>query len=91
MGAKYLATGFVLLCETLKKKGIDVPVYVTYYKKAEKVYVIDKPVMYSEITKNNPTKEEVAERLKNRCNELGQMSFEKEFIEKTKKENKLDK
>ena len=83
--------GFVLLCDTLKKKGIDVPVYVTYFRKQDKVYVIDKPIMYSELTKDNPSKEEVAEILKNRCNELGQMTFDKEFIKKTKQENKLDK
>ena len=83
--------GFVLLCDSLKRKGIDVPVYVTYFKKNEKVYVIDKPIMYSELTKDNPDKKTIAERLKNRCNELGQMSFDTEFIEKTKEENKLDK
>lgn len=83
--------GFVLLCDSLKRKGIDVPVYVTYFKKKEKVYVIDKPIMYSELTKDNPDKKTIAERLKNRCNELGQMSFDEEFIEKTKEENKLDK
>ena len=83
--------GFVLLCDSLKRKGIDVPVYVTYFKKNEKVYVIDKPIMYSELTKDNPDKKTIAERLKNRCNELGQMSFDAEFIEKTKEENKLDK
>jgi hypothetical protein len=83
--------GFVLLCDSLKRKGIDVPVYVTYFKKKEKVYVIDKPIMYSELTKDNPDKKTIAERLKNRCNELGQMSFDDEFIEKTKEENKLDK
>ena len=82
--------GFVILAETCKKKGIDLPIYVTYFKKEEKVYVIDKPVLYSELTKNGETKEQVAEKLLNRCNELGKMEFTTEFIEETKKQNILD-
>ena len=82
--------GFVMLAENLKKKGVDVPIYVTYYKKKEKVYVIDKPVLYSELSKNGETREEIANKLLLRCNELGKMTFDKEFIEKTKLENKLE-
>jgi len=82
--------GFVLLCESLRKKGVDVPVYVTYFRKSDKVYIIDKPVMYSELYEKYKTKEEISNVLKNRCNELGKMEFDKEFIKKTKKENKLD-
>ena len=37
--------GFILLAESLKKQYIDVPIYVSYYKKSEKTYIIDKPVM----------------------------------------------
>lgn len=83
--------GFVLLCETLRKRNIDVPVYVTYFRKEDKAYIIDKPVMYSELYKKYESKEEISKVLKDRCNELGKMQFDKEFLEKTKKENKLDK
>lgn len=83
--------GFVILCETLRRREIDVPVYVTYFKKEEKIYVIDKPIMYSELYEKYKTKEEIANALKNRCNELGKMTFDKEFIKNTKKQNKLDK
>ena len=80
-----------MLAEVCKKAGIDVPIYVSYYKKKERVYVIDKPILYSEISSNGETKEEISNRLLNRCNELGKMTFDKEFLKKVKKENKKDK
>ena len=67
--------GFVVLAETCKKQGIDVPIYVTYFKKSELTYIVDAPVMYSELTKNGESREEVALKLLNRCNELGKMTF----------------
>lgn len=82
--------GFVLLCESLKKQGIDVPIYVTYFKKEEKVYVVDKAIMYSELCEKYSSKEEIAEALKNRCNELGKMTFSKESIEALKYMNKKE-
>ena len=71
-------SGFVMLCDVCYKKGIDVPIYVSYFKKQQKVYVFDKPVLYSSLLKDNLSKEQIAEKLKNRCNELGQMQFEEE-------------
>lgn len=68
--------GFVLLADACKKEGIDVPIYVTYFKKSEKIYIIDKPVLYSELCAKYKTKEEKAKALCDRCNELGKM---KEF------------
>lgn len=67
--------GFVVLAETCKKQGVDVPIYVTYFKKSELTYIVDAPVMYSELTKNGESREEVALKLLNRCNELGKMTF----------------
>ena len=82
--------GFIILAEACLKRGIDVPVYVTYFRKTDKVYIIDKPVLYSEIAQGR-TKEEVANLLLNRCNELGKMEFSSEFIKETKKKNKKEK
>ena len=67
--------GFIALCETCKKKGIDVPVYVTYFRKSDLKYVVDAPVLYSELTGSGASREEVIERLLKRCNELGKMQF----------------
>ena len=52
---------------------MDVPIYVTYFKKKEKVYIIDEPIMYSELCKKYSSKEEKAKALCERCNELGKM------------------
>lgn len=79
--------GFILLCEVALKKGLDLPIYVTYYRKSDKVYVIDKPVLYSVISQGK-TKDEVAQVLLNRCNQLGKMEFSKEYIKETKKKNR---
>ena len=74
-------SGFVTLCEIAKKKGLDIDIYVTYFKKEEKIYIIDKPVKYSDISKN-ANKKEIAENLKNRCNELGKMTFSEDTLAK---------
>lgn len=68
--------GFVALCEVCKKKGIDLPIYVTYFRKSDLKYIVDKPVLYSELTANGESREQVIERLLNRCNELGKMKFD---------------
>lgn len=69
-------SGFVVLCEVCKKKGIDLPVFVTYFRKSDRTYIVDKPVPYSELSANGESKEEIAKRLLLRCNELGKMKFD---------------
>ena len=54
---------------------MDVPIYVTYFRKKDLTYIVDKPVLYSQLTANGETKEEVAKKLVDRCNELGRMQF----------------
>ena len=68
--------GFVMLAETCKKQGFDVPVYVSYFRKKDLTYIIDKPVLYSELCKDGAKKEDIAKRLVERCNELGKMHFD---------------
>ena len=67
--------GFVSLCEVCKKKGIDVPIYVTYFRKKDLTYIVDKPVYYSQLSSNGETKQEIAQKMVERCNALGQMQF----------------
>ncbi|MBQ4268321.1 MAG: hypothetical protein IJB97_01575, partial [Clostridia bacterium] len=67
--------GFASLASLCLKKGVDVPLYVTYYRKSEKTYVVDAPVMISELFKDGATREEIAEALCNRCNELGKLDL----------------
>ncbi len=68
--------GFVVLAEVAYRKGIDLPIYVTYFNKKELIYMVDAPVKYSELIANGETREEVSARLLARCNELGRMSME---------------
>ena len=41
-------------------------------------YIFDKPVLYSELSANGETRNEIAKRLLDRCNELGKMNFDKQ-------------
>lgn len=68
--------GFVVFAEVCKKRGIDLPIYVTYFRKKDLKYIVDKPVFYSELSKNGETREEIARKLVLRCNELGKMQFD---------------
>ncbi len=68
--------GFVSLCDTLLRRGIDVEIFVTYFKKDDLVYIIDAPVRYSEIKASVTTREEVAKILLDRCNALGRGEYE---------------
>ncbi len=70
--------GFVVLCEVCKRAGIDVPIYVSYFRKSDLTYVFDSPVLYSELSSHGETKEEIADKLRLRCNELGKMNFSSE-------------
>ncbi len=71
--------GFVVFAEFCKKQGIDLPVYVTYFRKKDLTYIVDAPVRYSKLSENGRTKEEICHYLVERCNELGKMQFGKEI------------
>lgn len=69
-----LHNGFVVMLESCYKKGLDVPVYATYFCKQNGIHIIDKPVLYSELIKDGATKDDIAKRLCERMNELGRMA-----------------
>lgn len=68
--------GFTLLADSLKRDGKDVDIYVSYFKKKDITYIIDKPIKYSELVKISEDKEQIAKILCNRCNELGRLDFD---------------
>ena len=68
--------GFAILGKTCYKKGIDTRVYVTYLNKKKKVYVIDKPILFSELIKDGFDREKIARKLCDRANELQKISEE---------------
>jgi 1-acyl-sn-glycerol-3-phosphate acyltransferase len=83
--------GFVLLADTCRKKGMDLPVYVSYFRKSDRTYIFDAPVMYSELCARYNSREQIAKYLCNRCNELGKMQFDEngKQMEKREKPKKI--
>ena len=67
--------GVVMLAEVCKMRGIDLPIFVTYFRKSDLTYIIDKPVLYSELCRDGKTRAEIARELCDRCNALGKMTF----------------
>ena len=65
--------GFAMLAEVCYRRGIDVPIWVTYFKKKELIYMVDAPIRYSELIRDGATRADIAKRLLDRCNELGRM------------------
>ena len=76
--------GFVVLGKLCLKNNIDVPVYASYFRKKEKVVVVDKPVMLSELLNSDLDKKEIARRMRDRMNELGNMDIS-EYIKNKRK------
>ena len=66
-----------MLGEKCYERGMDLLIYNMYYQKKNNTLVVDKPIRYSEIKKWNLSREEVAEKFKDRANELGKMKFDK--------------
>ena len=69
--------GFTVLGSVLLRKGKDIPITVAYYRKNEKRYIVDRPVMLSDIFREGVSREEIAKQLCDRCNQLGQMDIGK--------------
>ena len=68
--------GFVLLAELCLRRGIDLPIYVSYFRKSDNTYIFDAPVRFSELSEKYKSREEIAKHLCNRCNELGRMHLD---------------
>ena len=68
--------GFAVFAEYCLKKGADIPIVVSYFKKQERIYIFDKPVNYSTLLKECGDRENVSQRLLKRCNELGKLNVD---------------
>ncbi len=79
--------GFVLLAEQCRKEGLDVPIYVSYFKKEENTYIFDAPIMYSALLEKFKTRDEITKQLCLRCNELGKITADE--LNKNNEENKI--
>lgn len=69
--------GFLLVCEYAYKKGYDLSITVAYIKLGINTCLVDEPVMYSTLLEKYQTRDNIAEALKNRCNELGRLDHTK--------------
>lgn len=70
--------GVIMLAEYCYKKGLDLPIYVSYFNKDTKQYIFDEPVLYSFLASHYNSREAISEHLLNRCNKLGKMVFDKD-------------
>lgn len=66
--------GFALFAEFAGKRGVDIPVVVSYYRKRENTYVFDAPVKYSALVEKYETRDAIVKALLARCNMLGRMN-----------------
>ncbi len=69
--------GFVLLGEKCLKEGIDLSIYPAYFKIKEKVYLFDKPILFSKLKNDFNSREEICNYLVSRCNNLGKVDLNK--------------
>ena len=75
--------GFATFAEICIHKEMDVKVFVSYFRKADLLYIVDAPVMYSELHERfGGDKEKISRYLCDRCNELGRMKFSADDIAK---------
>lgn len=67
--------GFILLARQCLKQGIDVPIYVSYFKIKERKYIFDEPIMFSELEKQFSSRDQIADYLLEKCNALGKLEI----------------
>ena len=81
--------GFAMFAEICKKRDIDLKIYVSYFRKSDLVYIIDRPVLYSELIRDCSDRESICRRLCERCNELGKMNCTEEELNAAKEGKSL--
>ena len=66
--------GFLTMARRALTEGVDCPVFVAYYRRKDRKYVVDAPVMASKLLEEKDW-DKIAQRLCDRCNELGKMEL----------------
>jgi len=72
--------GFVALAELCEKRGIDLPIYVSYYRKSDRTYIFDAPVRYRNLVTTYTSRAAIAKHLCDRCNALGKMQIDENGV-----------
>ena len=73
--------GFLMLAKIALRHGIDCPISISYYKKSERTFVLDAPVLASELFGGGESRAEIAARLCERCNYIGRTPVEQLLVE----------
>lgn len=67
--------GFIVFAQYCLRQGVDVPIFVSYCKKQERVYVFDKPVLFSQLKSQAQSRDEMVKFLLDKCNNLNNIDL----------------
>ena len=67
---EYIFNGFLAFCQMQIRKGNDMPVYVAYFQRKKRRFVIDKPHLYSELLKEYGNHDTISKELRHKMNSL---------------------
>lgn len=67
--------GVSMMLEQCRRNGLNVPVYVAYLNKETRKFIFDAPKSVDELLEEGLSRADLAEKLCNRCNELGKMQL----------------
>ena len=67
--------GAIMFLQYCQKNNINAPVFVAYLNKETRQYVFDAPKTVNELLSAGLSRNELADKLCDRCNELGSMKF----------------
>lgn len=67
--------GAVLFFQYCRRHGVNVPVHVAYLQRESRNYIFDAPTTVNELLDLGLDKHELAQKLCDRCNELGRMNI----------------
>ncbi len=62
--------GFLLFCQMKYRKGVDIPIYVSYFQNKKKTFIINKPKYFSELFKEYGDLDKIANTLREEMNSL---------------------
>ena len=62
--------GFTVLAKACLKRGMDLPIYVTYFDKQTNQHIIGAPVLFSELVKDGFDRAKISKQLCDRTNDL---------------------
>ncbi len=66
-----LFSGFVILCEARRRKGMDTLIYVTYYQKKKNRFIVDEPISYQSLYEEyKDDRDLIAEKMRLKMNAL---------------------